>query len=717
MRAFSFGGEKVAGKEFLIGFVVSGVLASSFGKTIGTAGKAVKNFDDKIKALNTQASKTGKLIKLRETTQSLSKEFFKQKATLANLNQAVAATKNPSEVMLKAQAKAARQFTATERKMEREKATLRSLTKELNAAGQSTAILEKRQKALQKSTEKLYKSKAKRQTIERTSSDAFAVASATGAGLLTMFASGAQFEKSMSGLLAASGADSAAMKRAEAQALRLGESTKFTGAQALQGMIALNKSGYSIDEAIAAVGPSLHLAAAEGMALERAADIVSDVLNQYGMSAEQAAYGADFLAKASNLSSTNVEGMYNAFKYAGPAAKRYQVSLEETGAAMTVLSGRGIKGEAGGTAVRAVMDNLYSPVNDARKVIKALGIEVYDAKGKMLPFTKVLQNAHKAMAGLDPERKNAAMMKIFGTTASGVAEILMEASNGPMKEFAEQLRQCSGEAGRIAKVQEDNLIGDLTVLASKFSSVAIAIYTGVAPALRWLTQAGTGILSAVHDFIKANPVLAKTLTYVASAIAVVAAAILPLKLAAAAASFAFALLTTPASLVAMGIMAVVAAGVLLYKNWDTIKQKAAELWEFVSGIFTKIGNKISETWGKAKAFFGFGLKSTTVDVMTQQGNASAQIPAMASGGIVTSPTLALVGEGRESEAVLPLSKLGNMLGSRSSNSNVVVNLSVNVSGSSHDAYADIKRGISEGTANLKRELERLLNDQRRLSFV
>ena len=38
------------------------------------------------------------------------------------------------------------------------------------------------------------------------------------------------------------------------------------------------------------------------------------------------------------------------------------------------------------------------------------------------------------------------------------------------------------------------------------------------------------------------------------------------------------------------------------------------------------------------------------------------IPALAKGGVVTGPTLAMIGEGRESEAVLPLSKLDAMLG-------------------------------------------------------
>jgi len=41
--------------------------------------------------------------------------------------------------------------------------------------------------------------------------------------------------------------------------------------------------------------------------------------------------------------------------------------------------------------------------------------------------------------------------------------------------------------------------------------------------------------------------------------------------------------------------------------------------------------------------------------------AEGGIPGLAEGGIVTGPTLALIGEGRESEAVIPLSKLSAMM--------------------------------------------------------
>ena len=47
--------------------------------------------------------------------------------------------------------------------------------------------------------------------------------------------------------------------------------------------------------------------------------------------------------------------------------------------------------------------------------------------------------------------------------------------------------------------------------------------------------------------------------------------------------------------------------------------------------------------------------------MSQVGGEGGSIPAMAEGGIVTGPTLALIGEGRESEAVIPLSKLNTMM--------------------------------------------------------
>ena len=95
-----------------------------------------------------------------------------------------------------------------------------------------------------------------------------------------------------------------------------------------------------------------------------------------------------------------------------------------------------------------------------------------------------------------------------------------------------------------------------------------------------------------------------------------------------------------------------------------------------------------------------------------------KIPQLADGGIATGPTMAMIGEGREDEAVLPLSKLKSMLGG-TGGGGMTVNFSptINISGGSSDAYAGVKRGLEEGQNNLKRELERLMANQRRLSFA
>jgi len=58
---------------------------------------------------------------------------------------------------------------------------------------------------------------------------------------------------------------------------------------------------------------------------------------------------------------------------------------------------------------------------------------------------------------------------------------------------------------------------------------------------------------------------------------------------------------------------------------------------------------------------GVALIGAGAAINARMNKMSEGIPAMAEGGIVTGPTLALIGEGRESEAVIPLSKLNTMM--------------------------------------------------------
>lgn len=56
---------------------------------------------------------------------------------------------------------------------------------------------------------------------------------------------------------------------------------------------------------------------------------------------------------------------------------------------------------------------------------------------------------------------------------------------------------------------------------------------------------------------------------------------------------AFTFLTSPIGLVCVAIAAVIAIGVLLYKNWDTVKEKASQLGDWIVGVFNNLKEKAS----------------------------------------------------------------------------------------------------------------------------
>lgn len=93
-----------------------------------------------------------------------------------------------------------------------------------------------------------------------------------------------------------------------------------------------------------------------------------------------------------------------------------------------------------------------------------------------------------------------------------------------------------------------------------------------------------------------------------------------------------------------------------------------------------------------------------------------EIPMLAAGGIATGPSLAMVGEGREPEAILPLSRLGGMMGAAGPSISVNFSPVIQIAGAGA-VREDVQSGLRAGVTDLRRELERLINSDRRLSYA
>lgn len=101
-----------------------------------------------------------------------------------------------------------------------------------------------------------------------------------------------------------------------------------------------------------------------------------------------------------------------------------------------------------------------------------------------------------------------------------------------------------------------------------------------------------------------------------------------------------------------------------------------------------------------------------------------QIPLLANGGVATGPTFAMVGEGREDEAILPLSKLDSMLQSRTpsgkpESAGVTIQITnspkIYVSGTATEQ--DAKRIAAASNDDLEKRLRALKKQQQRVSFA
>ncbi|WP_418811346.1 phage tail tape measure protein [Phascolarctobacterium faecium] len=116
-----------------------------------------------------------------------------------------------------------------------------------------------------------------------------------------------KFEFAMSKVGAIANATGPELTLLTQTARSLGEQTKFTATQSAEAMSYLGMAGWKTKEIVAGMPGLLNLAAAGNTDLARTADIVSDNLTAFGLSADKAQHMADVYAVTITSTNTNVE--------------------------------------------------------------------------------------------------------------------------------------------------------------------------------------------------------------------------------------------------------------------------------------------------------------------------------------------------------------------------------------------------------------------------
>ncbi len=190
----------------------------------------------------------------------------------------------------------------------------------------------------------------------------------------------AGFGQQMAAVRAITGATEQQFALLENEARRLGATTRFTAQQAADGLEFLARAGFSAEDATEALEGTLNLASAGMLDLASSADIVSNVIQQFGLDTAETNRVVDVLAVTAANSNTNVFQLGEAFKFVGPIARALNISVEDTSELLGLLGNAGIQASNAGAGLRRAFFGLINTTPKAAKALATLGLTTKDVQ-------------------------------------------------------------------------------------------------------------------------------------------------------------------------------------------------------------------------------------------------------------------------------------------------------------------------------------------------
>lgn len=308
---------------------------------------------------------------------------------------------------------------------------------------------------------------------------------------------GMNFDASMSQVAATMGTTVDQIGNLTKVAKEMGSSTKFTATQAADALNYLALAGYDAAKAAEVLPSVLNLAAAGGMDLAYASDLVTDAMASLNIEANKQNVD-DFgnkLAMAASKANANVSQLGEAILTVGGTAANLKGGTTELTTALGLLANVGIKSAEGGTHLRNIILALQSPTDDAAKKMQALGLQVYDAQGNMRGLDEILGDLNAAMQGMTQGQKDSIINQLFNKTDLAAVNGLLAAQGKQWDTLAAQIDAADGAMGQMAETQIDNLQGAMTILSSAFEGLQLAVYDELEPTLTDVVKWGTDCIS------------------------------------------------------------------------------------------------------------------------------------------------------------------------------------------------------------------------------
>lgn len=403
----------------------------------------------------------------------------------------------------------------------------RQLRGETQAATAALRRYEEQLKAVGRARQRMERAHSAGMKIAAHGAGAFYLGQRGLRGMAGSLGAGIDFTKAMSQVQAVTRLEATDPRLAmlEAQARELGASSAFTATQAALGQGFLAMAGFSPDDIRDAMPAVLNTALAGDLALDRAADIISNIASAFGIEASETGRVADVLTAAFTTANVNLEMLGQTMKYVGPQARAMGVDLETATAMAGLLGNIGIQADMAGTTMREVLNRVSNTAGPAGKALESIGVAAKDSDGNLRNIVEIIRDVGEATRDMGTADRGALFMKIFGARpGAGMADLIAREGEGALSAYVDVLRDVEGVAARVAGIKSDNLAGDLNSLKSAAEDLSISLFKSLEPTLRRVTQRVIDIVRRIGRWVQDNPRLARGLALATGGLAALATA-------------------------------------------------------------------------------------------------------------------------------------------------------------------------------------------------
>lgn len=529
-------------KEFKLLFKLKASLGGNFNSTFKSAINTNNQLRDSLKNVNSLQSKIDGYTKQSAAIDKNKERLAQLNAEHDRLQQELQQTGEPTEALRKKLEKNENQIQQTTAKIEEQEKQLNSYADELKAAGVNTDNLEEANGRLQKSYEKLQtsqqtlqklndKQQQVEQSISKTKGQLLGTIGAISAVAAAVYAgpvqAAQQYEKAIAKVGTIADTQEVPLGTLSQQIMELSNKTGIAANAIADDVYNAISAGQKTGDAVNFVTNSTKLAKAGFAESSQTLDVLTTVLNAYGMSADKVSTVSDMLVQTQNKGKVTVGELASSMGKIIPTANASNVSLEQLCAGYAIMTSKGIAAAETTTYMNSMLNELSKSGSTTDKLLRQ------KMGGSFAELMASGKSLGEILGGIQEEasKSGLALSDMFSSSEAGKAamSLLSNGVDGFNSSVQDMVNSVGATDSAFAKM-EDTTEAKMEKAKNSIANLGIVLGQNLLPIVGNLADKVAVVVTKVSEFAAANPKLVQTALKVAAGLAALKVGMLTTKL-------------------------------------------------------------------------------------------------------------------------------------------------------------------------------------------